>query len=151
MPDLVIAVEAPAWRRAIPALTRFAKEIARTAHNAAVGAGAKPLTGEVTVAFARDGAVQELNHTFRGKNKPTNVLSFPSPDGTGGDVILALETIRAEADLQGKTFGDHTAHLIAHGILHLMGYDHIARGDARRMESLERKLLQGLGIGDPYA
>ena len=150
-PDLTITVQLAAWRRQVPALTRFARDFARAAHDAAVKDGAAPLTGETAIVFAGDAAVQDLNATFRGQNKPTNVLSFPSPAHDGGDIILALETMRAEATAQAKTLPDHTAHLIVHGILHLMGYDHLVRGDARRMERLERRVLGTFGIADPYA
>jgi probable rRNA maturation factor len=149
--ELVVRVDVGAWRRAIPALTRFATTIARAAHDGAVADGASALTGETVVVFADNAAVQALNATFRGQDKPTNVLSFPSPGADGGDIILALETVRAEAAAQGKTFADHTAHLIAHGILHLMGYDHLVRGEARRMERLERRVLARFAIADPYA
>ena len=105
---------------------------------------------EVTVRLVDEAESRELNLTYRGKDKPTNVLSFPGVAG-GGDVILALETVLKEAETQGKTVRDHTAHLIAHGILHLMGYDHEqGRAEARRMERLERLVLAGLGIADPY-
>ncbi|BCW86961.1 Endoribonuclease YbeY [Alphaproteobacteria bacterium SO-S41] len=150
-PDLTVTVPKAAWRRGVPALARFAKEFAQAAHDAAVKDGAAALTGETVIAFAGNDAVQDLNATFRGQNKPTNVLSFPSPGHHGGDVILALETVRDEAAAQGKTLADHTAHLIVHGILHLMGYDHLVRGDARRMERLERRVLGTFGIADPYA
>ncbi len=125
--------------------------MARAAHDAAVAEGAAALTGETVVVFADNGAVQALNAMFRSQDKPTNVLSFPAPGADGGDIILALETVRAEAAAQGKTFADHTAHLIAHGILHLMGYDHLMRGEARRMERLERHVLAQFAIADPYA
>ena len=86
------------------------------------------------------------------KDKPTNVLSYPSGErGFLGDVVLARQTVWREAKSQGKTPGDHVAHLVVHGTLHLMGYDH-ERGDAdaERMEALERRILAKLGIADPY-
>ena len=148
-PDIDIVVQTQAWRRRIPALVRFARDMIQTAHDAAVKDGAMAITGPVALAFADDAAVQALNGQFREKDKPTNVLSFPASGG-GGDIILALQTVAAEAEAQGKSFADHTAHLIAHGILHLMGYDHMARGEARRMERLEQSILARLGIADPY-
>jgi probable rRNA maturation factor len=99
-----------------------------------------------------------LNAQWRGKDKPTNVLSFPGssvepgrPAGPVlGDIVLAGETIRREAELEGKLFEHHLTHLIIHGFLHLFGYDHASDDDARVMEALERKALDTLGIGDPY-
>lgn len=146
-PDIQIAL--PAWRRRIAGLARFARERADAAHQAAVAEGAAPLGGEVAIAFAGNAAIAELNRIFRGRKTPTNVLSFPGRNG-GGDIMLALETVAAEAAAQGKEFSAHTAHLIVHGILHLMGYDHAAQGEARRMERLERSVLARFGIADPY-
>jgi len=145
-----IVISAPGWRKAVPGLAARARVVAAATHAAALADGASPLTGETTIAFADDATIRPLNAQYRGKDKPTNVLSFPGIDG-GGDVILALETVRKEAEIQGKSLPDHTTHLIAHGILHLMGYDHeTGRADARRMERLERSVLAGLGIADPY-
>lgn len=145
-----IVISAPQWRKAVPGVAARARVVAAAAHTAALEDGATPLTGETTLAFADDAAIRPLNAQFRGKDKATNVLSFPGLDG-GGDVILAFETMAKEAEIQGKTLPDHTAHLIAHGILHLMGYDHEqGRAEARRMERLERLVLAGLGISDPY-
>jgi probable rRNA maturation factor len=148
-PDIVIS--APAWRKAVPGLVARARVVAAAAHEAALEDGAAPLTAETTIAFADDNAIRPLNAQYRGKDKATNVLSFPGLNG-GGDMILALETIEKEAEIQGKSMPDHTVHLIAHGILHLMGYDHEqGRAEARRMERIERLVLEGLGIADPYA
>ena len=144
-----IVISAAQWRKAVPGLAARARLVAAATHEAALADGAKPLTGETTLAFADDAAIRPLNAQFRGKDKATNVLSFPGLDD-GGDVILAYETMADEAEKQGKTLPDHTAHLIAHGILHLMGYDHEqGRAEARRMERLERSVLAGLGIADP--
>jgi probable rRNA maturation factor len=147
-------VTAPAWRRAVP---NVAAKVRRWAA-AALAAGAG--TGEVTVVLAGNALVHRLNRTYRGKDKPTNVLSFPSgagPAGAGpapeqplGDVVIALETTRAEARASGKSLADHLAHLVIHGVLHLLGHDHVRPGPARRMERLEVLLLAQLGIADPY-
>ena len=145
-----VTVSAAAWRKAVPSLATLARRVAAAAHAAAQADGAAALAGETAILFARDADIQPLNAQYRGKDKPTNVLSFPGIEG-GGDVILALETVVKEAEIQRKTVPDHTAHLIAHGILHLMGYDHEqGRAEARRMERLERLVLSGLGIADPY-
>ncbi len=112
--------------------------------------------GVVVLALADDATVRNLNRQFRGKDRPTNVLSFPSGEepGTGaalGDVVLAVETLEREAADEGKAPGDHFAHLAIHGILHLLGYDHESDEDAERMERLETAILADLGIEDPYA
>lgn len=110
----------------------------------------------IAYVFADDAMVHALNRDFREKDKPTNVLSFPDgeDDGTGtinlGDVILALETIQREAVEQEKPFIDHLTHLMVHGTLHLLGYDHMTEAEAKEMESLEVALLAKLGINDPY-
>jgi len=102
-----------------------------------------------------------LNHQWRGKDSPTNVLSFPAefppglpasarPRGVSGDLALCAPVIAREAHDQGKALADHWAHLVIHGILHLRGFDHIQNDHAEEMEQLERELLAGLGIADPY-
>lgn len=122
--------------------------------------GAAP-AAELNVLLADDSFVQSLNRKFRGKDKPTNVLSFPNaPTPAGalyeepsslGDIALAYETVRAEAQAQSKSFDDHLAHLVVHGVLHLLGYDHQDDKDADRMEHREREFLKLFGIADPYA
>lgn len=110
----------------------------------------------VTIALAADAAVHDLNRRFRGKDKPTNVLSFPAPPvGSDpsqiGDIVLARETIEREAAELGITPADHACHLCVHGVLHLLGHDHEDAAAASRMESLESEILRELGIADPYA
>ncbi len=121
--------------------------------------GTSPVA-ELSVLLADDTFVQSLNRKFRGKDKPTNVLSFPNaPTPAGalyaepsslGDIALAYETVKAEAKTQHKSFDDHLAHLVVHGVLHLLGYDHINDKDAEKMEKRERELLKLFGIADPY-
>ena len=121
--------------------------------------------GEISVVLADDAAIQPLNASYRGKDKPTNVLSFPQqemhegrflkdkplpPSLLWGDIILAHETIAREAHEQGKTFDHHFTHLFIHGFLHLLGYDHERPEEGERMEALERGILEALGIKDPY-
>ncbi len=109
-----------------------------------------------SVALLSDRGVRRLNHDFRGKDKPTNVLSFPAGNVAEGrrlalgDIALALGVVKREAKEQRKAAADHLAHLMVHGVLHLLGYDHETDEDAARMEKLERKALAGLGIADPY-
>jgi probable rRNA maturation factor len=113
--------------------------------------------GSVSLLLGDDAAISQLNMQFRGKEGPTNVLSFPPAQGdqTGdnflGDIALAVETIVEEAQFQGKRFEHHAAHLAVHGFLHLLGYDHANDADAQLMESRERAILASIGIADPYA
>lgn len=109
---------------------------------------------EIAVVLADDDFVKNLNSQYRGKNKPTNVLSFPDESfeesGNLGDIILSIETIEKEAKEQGKTFRGHATHLLIHGFLHLIGYDHTHDKQAENMEKLEIKILRKLGISNPY-
>ena len=108
--------------------------------------------GELSVVLADDARVHALNRDYRGKDTPTNVLSFPMAEATGllGDVVLARETLEREALAQGKTFADHTAHMLVHGVLHLLGYDHLDDAEAEDMERREVRALARLGIDNPY-
>jgi probable rRNA maturation factor len=154
-PRVVLRIEAPAWRRRLPTAGPLVRRAAGAALSAAKPRRRNADTGALCVVLADDRLQRRLNRTFRGKDKPTNVLSFegssagPHPASLG-DVVLALETIAGEAKQQGKSLGDHVAHLVVHGVLHLMGYDHEKRGEALRMERLEREILAGLDIADPY-
>lgn len=109
----------------------------------------------VSIALASDDEVAALNAAYRGKTKATNVLSFPAcrgaPSGFLGDIALAAEIVAREADEQGVSVIHHVQHLVIHGLLHLMGYDHQSDQDAERMEALETSILAGLGVADPYA
>lgn len=115
---------------------------------------------ELSIVLADNAFVQNLNHIYRGKDKPTNVLSFPqnTPESFEkgehapilGDVILAFETVKSESISQNKKMKDHTAHLLVHGILHLLGFDHETADEAQRMETLEIKILDSLSIKNPY-
>lgn len=122
---------------------------------------------EIAVLGTDDARIAVLNADFRGKPQPTNVLSWPSqergadeeggtPDLTDasealGDIALAYDTCLSEAKIAGKSFADHVTHLVVHGVLHLLGYDHIRDGDATLMEQLETEILASLGIADPYS
>src|SRR5476651_2536839 len=139
-----VVVLDPAWRRALPGAERLVRKAAR----AAIGARAKSLT----VALADNKRVRALNARDRKKDKPTNVLSYPSGEKSFlGDVVLARQTVWREAREQKKTPADHLVHLVVHGTLHLLGHDHeTSDADADRMEALERRILKRLGIADPY-
>lgn len=106
----------------------------------------------VTMRFVDAEESQHLNDTYRCKNKPTNVLSFPYEDEPlMGDIVFCPTVIFAEANAQNKTIPAHMAHLVVHGMLHLMGYDHLNDRDAKEMESLETEIMADLGFADPYA
>ncbi len=118
-----------------------------------------PQPCEVSLVFTNDAAIREINREWRGKDKATNVLSFPAfplvpgkvPGPMLGDIVIARETVERESlDLE-KPFDDHLRHLMVHGFLHLFGYDHIETDDAEQMEALETRILAVLGLSDPYA
>ncbi|HHP5489839.1 TPA: rRNA maturation RNase YbeY [Aeromonas veronii] len=111
---------------------------------------------EVTVRIVDEAESNELNLTYRGKDKPTNVLSFPfeAPPGLElpllGDLVICRQVVEREAEEQGKPLMAHWAHMVVHGSLHLLGYDHIEDEEAEEMEALERDIMQELGFADPY-
>lgn len=107
---------------------------------------------EVTVGLADDATLRDLNRTYRTKDKPTNVLSFPADRGPLiGDVVIAFETLVREAEADRIPVNAHLAHLTVHGLLHLMGHDHLTEADALRMEEHETAILARLGFADPHA
>ncbi|GAA4663383.1 rRNA maturation RNase YbeY [Bartonella pachyuromydis] len=116
------------------------------------------IVSEVSMLFTDDKHMAQINAKWRGKNKPTNVLSFPAfpirigqiPGLMLGDIIIARETVLLEAKREGKLFHDHLTHMIVHGVLHLLGYNHETDDEAHHMEKLEREILQKLSIKDPY-
>jgi len=143
-----IVIEDPAWEAA-PGLEALITDV--------VGAGLtrlpEPRPGEAVILLTGDDSVQALNARFRGKDSPTNVLSFPAPEREGypGDVALAFGVCAREAQAAGKPLIHHAAHLALHGVLHLNGLDHEEEIAAREMERLETAVLAGFGIADPYA
>lgn len=144
--NIIILTHDPRWKGLGPTVKRAA-EAALTQQ--------RVKKSSVTLVLSNDAEVQDLNHHYRQKNKPTNVLSFP--DGAVeegvvqlGDVVLAYETIAAEAKTQGKRLKDHLTHLTVHGVLHLLGYDHQLKLEANAMEALEITILNGMGIANPY-
>lgn len=110
---------------------------------------------EISILLCDDAEIRTLNNQWRGFDKPTNVLSFPAPGEHEslplGDIAVAFETCEREARADGKTVDDHVTHLVVHGVLHLMGYDHETEPEAEEMEDTERRILRTLGIADPYA
>lgn len=151
---ITILSRAPAWRQALG----DARGAVRRAARAAYAAAPREAAAEITIVLADDASLRALNRAFRAKDKPTNVLSFPAPAAPRvpgaaiplGDVILAFETLAAEAAAAGKPMADHLSHLVVHGVLHLLGFDHETKGDAAVMEPLETRVLAGLGVPDPY-
>ena len=143
MSGITLLVEDPNWRihRGLQARLKQAAEAARRAAR---------LKGGICILLSDDKTLRRLNRDFRGKNKATNVLSFPSSDGYAGDIAIAHGVTKAEAKAAGKEFSDHATHLVVHGVLHLAGYDHERLKDAQVMEPLEVKILKRLGIADPY-
>ena len=123
---------------------------------AAANQAAGPAQGAVAVVVDDDERIRTLNRLWRGLDKPTNVLSFPSPDTqpgatrTLGDIAISYETAAREAAAEDKSLADHVAHLSVHGFLHLLGYDHESDDDAEEMEGLERAILARIGVSDPY-
>ena len=152
---VAISLEEPGWRRAGVSVARL-----RAAARLALALGlehkknAASETGSLTILLAGDERSRELNRRFRGKDYPTNVLSFPSvQNGSGylGDVALALGVAAREARAGNKSIKDHVLHLTVHGVLHLLGYDHEKSGEARTMERVEIAILHKLGVGNPYS
>lgn len=140
-----IEVEDEAWTSALPEV----EAVVERAATAALGT----VQGDVVILLTDDAAIQVLNARFRDKDRATNVLSFPAAESAFphlGDVVLAFAYCEAEAKAQGKTLSDHLSHLVVHGILHLLGHDHMEDEEAEEMESEERLILSGLGIADPY-
>ena len=112
---------------------------------------AEEVQGQVAVVLADDAMIRSLNHDFRGKDAPTNVLSFPAKDEEMlGDIILSLDTLTREATEQNKDIWHHTTHLLVHGVLHIIGYDHEDDAEAEEMEAREVALLAGFMISNPY-
>ena len=153
-----------AWRTALPELTRRANRAVKAALAVAESAPAGAAV-ELTLIFTDDASMRALNRKWRGEDKPTNVLAFAAQESAGGasrqttpaagplllgDVVLAHETVAREAVAGDLSLADHVCHLIVHGVLHLLGYDHQRPREARVMETLEVRALATLGIANPY-
>lgn len=154
---VAIVVDDPRWRTVAPDVARLCRRAARSA----LAAMERDRPFELCILLADDTRVAGLNRQFRGKTGPTNVLSFPAGSSAAGvsdetatplgDIALAYDTVAREAVRDGKALADHLAHLVVHGVLHLLGHDHVRAADATRMESLETSVLARLGVADPYA
>jgi len=154
-PAIEILVDSARWsgRRGVQPLLRRAiagASAALPAKSARSTSGA-----ELAIVLTNDSAIRKLNQTWRGKNEPTNVLSFPADPQAGphrllGDIVIAYETLAREARAERKPFDHHLAHLAVHGFLHLCGYDHVSERQAATMERLETVILAQLGVPDPY-
>jgi probable rRNA maturation factor len=151
-----IAEPSAVWRAALPRRRAICRAAALAALAAVPPGRARAV--ELSIVLGDDALLRRLNRQWRGKDKPTNVLAFPADDGTSrpgaplllGDVILAFGTVAGEAAAQGKTLAAHLSHLVVHGVLHLLGFDHEKATAATCMEALEAAVLGGIGIADPY-
>jgi probable rRNA maturation factor len=157
-PATEVLVVADCWQAEPDAETIVLRAIAAAAETVDADTG----DAELAVMLTDDSGIQTLNANWRGIDKPTNVLSFPALQPPGGrepddaprmlgDIAIAYETMRREADDEQKPFDHHLSHLAVHGFLHLVGYDHEQDHEAEAMEQLERQILAGLGIPDPFA
>ena len=157
LPQTDVLVTADCWHAEPEAEALVHRAIEAAAEIAAADTG----DAELAVMLTDDTGIRTLNGNWRGIDKPTNVLSFPALQPVGdvpddmprmlGDIAIAYETTRREADEEDKPFEHHLSHLAVHGFLHLIGYDHENDNDAEAMEALEREILAHLGIPDPYA
>ncbi len=168
--EVTVLIKCSAWTEAVPG----AEDVCRRSATAAFRAGREtaelpPGPYEASVVLADDGFIRPLNRQYRGRDEPTNVLSFANLEGSNGkegdtagprpgqtprvlgDVIVAYETMRAEADKDGGDIGDHLCHLVVHGMLHLLGYDHGTDAEAERMERMEVRVLSALGAAGHIA
>lgn len=158
--EVGVSIECPEWAELLPDAEARCQSLARAAVAAGSSLGDSPC--EISIVLADDATVRTMNREWRGKDAPTNVLSFAALDDEDapvvpdapvllGDIILALGVCRSEAEEQGKSLSDHFSHLVVHGVLHLLGWDHEEDDiEADQMESLEISILTEFGIADPY-
>jgi len=162
--EIAVALHDTAWSDALDDLENRARAAVRRTLTHVMPDNEGPL--EISLVFTDDSEQRLLNRDYRDNDRATNVLSFPNmddhdrddragPEASGqprllGDVVLARETVAREAQAQGKSLADHTSHLLVHGLLHLLGYDHQDNAEAEEMEALETRILAEMGIADPY-
>ena len=161
--NVIVRIEDEAWLRDLPDAQALSIDAAlATLACSKTGALAEAGSIELGLLLTSDEAMRALNRDYRGQDRPTNVLAFEASAPAGearaagqprllGDVVLARETLLREAQAQGKAAVDHLRHLVVHGVLHLLGFDHQAEAEAARMEAAEVEILGGLGVADPYA
>lgn len=163
VPDVDVLIETERWRDVVPEI----ETICRAAVTATVRYAETtrpPKDMHVCILLADDACLRDLNHRFRGIDRPTNVLSFPAvepdvlaaigadgPPPDLGDIAIAFETMAAEAKCDGKPLANHLSHLVIHATLHLLGHDHEMEAEAAAMEALETQILAQMGVADPYA
>jgi len=162
--DITVTMEDDNWLRNLPDAEAL---VAGAVHAALAAARADDIAGapapkaatayDMGVVLTDDARIRKLNSEWRDQDKPTNVLSFENPEEPPedapwqlGDVVVAFGVTAAEAESSGISLADHLSHLVVHGVLHLFGYDHIIDEDAEEMEGLEKRVLSGLGVADPY-
>jgi probable rRNA maturation factor len=165
-PAVDVVERSPLWRERIADLDALCAETARATFAASPlpspppqpDEGKAEILCELSIVLADDMLLRELNGKWRGIDKPTNVLAFAAESGETpadaprllGDVVIAFETVAREAEAQGKPLAHHLRHLIVHGVLHLLGWDHEEQAEAERMEALEVAILRHLEVPDPY-
>ena len=153
-----VSVEDDGWAEMASIMTELSARVASALPDGCLPEGGLPdesLTAgaqEISLVLTNDASIRRLNRDYRGKDKPTNVLSFPTIEAPGllGDIVLARETILREAEDKGVSFKHHFTHLIIHGLLHLLGHDHQTEAEAEKMEAIEIAALAKLGIANPY-
>jgi probable rRNA maturation factor len=156
-PAVDVLIESEAWRT-LPEAEDIVRRAIACAATSEVAIHQRE--AELSVLLCDDQTITGLNARWRGQEKPTNVLSFPAPPLRGatpaervplGDIAIAYETLAREAGEQSKSVSDHLSHLVVHGFLHLLGYDHRVEGEAEQMEQLEGSILARIGVANPYA
>lgn len=163
--ELDVLIDEEAWEGSVPDAGARCRDAARAAWlvSAPTQPGRRQDPVTACLLLTSDERIRDLNCRFRGLDEPTDVLSFPAveadvlaaagaegPPPELGDIVIALQTTLADAAREGRPIGDHLSHLVIHGMLHLLGYDHQRDEEAAKMEALEVKILAGLGIPDPY-
>ena len=153
--EIEIVLEDERWASQLDPEKLVADVLRYAELNAAVSI---PSDAAVTVLFCSDARIRELNSRWMHKDAPTNVLSFPAPISEGfgegrylGDIAISYETVSLEAQREGKSFDEHVAHMILHGLLHLLDFDHQNEEEAIRMEQIESEILVAMGMGDPWS